>query len=248
MKLLLIISLFATMSLFGSTIRVGVASNMSYAIDELKREFYKTHKDIKVQTILGGTGKLSTQIRNHAPYDMLMGADMFYVTSLYKDGYASTKPVVYAQGSLACLSGKKYDFSDIKKLLLDKGIKKIALANPKTAPYGKASVELLKNMKLFDKLKTKFVYAESISQTFTYAIRVADVGFVAKSLLFSPKMKYLKEGVNWVEVDSKLYTPINQGMVILKSTKNVDAVKAFYEFMLSKDARVILKRYGYILP
>jgi molybdate transport system substrate-binding protein len=235
-------------NLSASTIRVAAASNISYAMDDLKKEFYKRNKDIKVQVILGGTGKLATQIRNKAPFDMLMGADMFYVQKLYEEGYASTKPVVYAQGSLVYLSGKKLDFSDIKKLLLSKDIKKIALANPKTAPYGKASVEFLKNVKLFEILKPKFVYAESISQTFTYAIRVADMGLVAKSLLFSPKMRYLKEGVNYLDVDAKFYTPIKQGMVMLSEAKHKADAKLFYDFMLSKEARDILKRYGYILP
>jgi len=246
LKILLIIVLSAT--LYAEKITIAVATNVSYAIEDLKKEFNKLYPDTKVQIILGGTGKLVAQIGHKAPYDILMGANMMYPENLYKNGFAVTRPLVYAQGSLAYLSSQKRDFSKGIELVLSDDIKKIAIANPKIAPYGMATVEALKNAKLHDKVKSKFVYAESISQTVTYAIKATDLGFIAKSSLFSPQMAHFKEGVNWANVDPKLYTPIDQGIVLLKhGEKNAEA-SAFYAFMFSKKAEEIFKKFGYTIP
>jgi molybdate transport system substrate-binding protein len=236
------------LNLFASNISIAVAANVSYAIDELKKEFKKEYPDINVRVTLGGSGKLTAQIKYGAPYQLFMSANMRYPQALYDDKIAITKPVVYAQGELAYFSTKKYDFTKGIKTVLESNIKKIAVANPKTAPYGKASVEAMKNGKVYNKVIKKFIYGESISQTLSYAITAADMGFIAKSSLFSPKMSAYKKGINWQEVDSKLYTPINQGIVILKNAKNSKDVKAFYNFMLSIKAKKILKDFGYLVP
>ncbi len=230
-------------------ITIAVAANVSYAINDLKKEFNKLYPDIKVQVILGGTGKLVAQIKHKAPYDILMAANMMYPQKLFESGDAVTRPIVYAQGSLAYLSSKKHDLSqDLKSLLVNENIKKIAIANPKTAPYGVGTVEALKNAKLYEKLKSKFVYGESISQTVTYATRATDLGFIAKSALFSPKMTQYKKGIHWKEVDAKLYTPIDQGLVLLKHGEKSAEASAFYAFVLSKRAKSIFEGFGYIVP
>jgi len=100
---------------------------------------------------------------------------------------------------------------------------------------------------VYDAVKSKLVYAESISQTVTYALTAADIGFIAKSSLYSPKMAQYRENVNWASVDPKLYTPIKQGIVLLKQGENNNAYKAFYDFILGDEARAIFKRYGYIV-
>jgi len=245
-KLLLLLLLSAFIQ--AKTITVAVAANVSYAIDDLKAEFSKLYPDTKVQIILGGTGKLVAQIKHKAPYDILMGANMMYPQSLYDDGFAVTRPLVYAQGSLAYLSVKKQEFSKGMELLLSDDVKKIALANPKIAPYGMATVEALKNAKVYDKVKSKFVYGDSISQTVTYATKAADLGFIAKSSLYSPQMAHFKEGINWADVDPKLYTPIDQGIVLLKHGEKSAEASAFYAFIFSKRAEEIFKKFGYIIP
>ena len=232
-------------SLFSSTIKVALAANVTYAIDDLKKEFNKLHPDIKVLTTISGSGKLTAQIRHGADFDIFMSANMKYPEALYKDGIAKTKPVVYAQGSLILLSPKKRDFSKGINIITEDSIKKIAVANPKLAPYGKATVEALKSLKLYDKVKDKFIFGESIGQTVIYTLNAADIGFIAKSTIFSPKLKGFKKGENWIDVDPKTYNPISQGMVLLKDNKDA---KAFYDFMLSDDAKKILKKYGYIVP
>jgi molybdate transport system substrate-binding protein len=174
---------------------------------------------------------------------------MGFPQRLYAEGLALTKPVMYAQGALAILSQKERNYCGELHVLKDLDVKTIAIANPKTAPYGVATIEALKNVKLYEKLKKKFIYGESIAQTVAYATTAADIGIIAKSALFSPHMAQYKEAIHWVEVDSSLYAPISQGMVILKEGqkegKVKSEVKAFYDFMLSAEAKKILRDFGY---
>ncbi len=142
-------------------------------------------------------------------------------------------------------------------LLKDSSISKIAIANPKTAPYGAAAIEAIKNAKI-DSIENKYIYAESISQAVTYATTAADIGFIAKSSLYEENMLQYKENKNWITVDQKLYTPIDQGIVMLNTTnslmgiiknddKKVEEIKAFYDFVLSDKAKKIFTDYGYII-
>ena len=245
---IVILTLLLSLYIQAKTIKIAVASNVSYAINDLRKEFQKLYPNIKVQVTLGSTGKLTAQIKNGAPYQILMGANMQYPKALYAQEYAVTRPLVYAQGLLAYLSGKKQDFSKGVELLKSKKIKRIAVANPKTAPYGIATAEALKNANVYDSIKSKFVYGESVSQTVTYAITATDIGFIAKSSLYSPQMSQYKEGINWIELDTKLYTPINQGIVILKEGEKSAEVSAFYAFIFSKKAQKIFEKFGYIVP
>lgn len=247
LKKIILGSLIFASSIYAGTINIAVAANVSYAIDELKKEFKKLHPDIKVRVTLGGSGKLTAQIKNGAPYGLFMSANMNYPDALYKDGLAITKPIVYAQGCLAYLSIKKQDFSKGMKLLEGSNIRKIAIANPKTAPYGEATVEAIKNAGVYEKVRRKFVYAESISQTVSYTMIASDIGFIAKSSLYSPKMARFKKEINWMEVDSKLYTPISQGIVILKKAKWDKDINFFYNFIISEKAKKIFKDFGYLI-
>ena len=244
---LLLLTMLLGATLFASTINIAVAANVSYAIDELKTAFKQQHPDVKVRVTLGSSGKLTAQIKNGAPYTLFMAANMKYPEALYEDKIAITKPVVYAQGALAYLSKKGRDFSNPASLLQSDAITKIAIANPKTAPYGKAALEAFTNMKIVDAIESKFVYGESISQTVSYAITAADIGLIAKSSLYSPQMAEYKADVNWKEVDTSYYKPIKQGIVILKNAKDNKDVKALYDFMLSTEAKSILKKFGYVV-
>ena len=243
----LLLSLLLAASAFAGEINVAVAANVSYAMDALKEAFAKTHPDTKVTVTLGSSGKLTAQIENGAPYGIFMAANMQFPETLYKKGTAVTKPVVYAQGALAYLSATPRDYGKGIALLSGKSIVKVAVANPKTAPYGTAAIEAMQKAGVFDAVKSKLVYAESISQVVTYAVTAADIGFIAKSSLYDPKMAKYKENINWASVDPKLYTPIEQGIVLLKNGENNAEYKAFYDFILGDEAKAIFKSYGYIV-
>lgn len=247
MKHLLLSCLLFTSALFAGEINIAVAANVSYAFDELKAEFAKTHPQTKIQVTLGSSGKLTAQIKNGAPYGIFMAANMKFPQSLYEDKIAITKPAVYAQGALAYLSAKQQDFSKGIMLLEDNTIQKIAIANPKTAPYGTAAIQAINNAGIYTKVEKKFVFAESISQTVTYATTAADIGMIAKSSLYSDQMKAYKKGVNWEAVDPKLYTPIEQGIVLIRGSEKNPEYKTFYDFILSQKAKEIFRAYGYIV-
>ncbi|MEA3288786.1 MAG: molybdate ABC transporter substrate-binding protein [Campylobacterota bacterium] len=248
LKKFIVLNVFLSSFIYAGTINIAVAANVSYAIDTLKQQFNKQHPKTKVRVILGSSGKLTAKIKNGAPYDLLMSANMFYPETLYKEGIAVTKPIVYAQGALAILSNNQRSFRHGIKLLKSKLVKRVAIANPKTAPYGKATFEALENAGILGDVKQKIIYGESISQTVSYTMMAADVGIIAKSSLYSKKMKKFKQNLHWKEVDKNLYTPIDQGMVILKRAKVNAEVKAFYEFMKSKKAKKILEEFGYQIP
>ncbi len=247
MRSVLLVLLLVLTPFLHATVTVAGAANVSFVVKALIEDFHKKHPDIKVNTVLSSSGKLTAQIEKGAPYDLFLSADMRYPQKLYKDGFALTKPKIYAKGALVLITfkGAKLD-KNITKTLTHQSIKKIAVANPKTAPYGRAAKELLENMHLYEKLKSKFIYGESISNTFVYAQKAADVGFVAKSLLLSPNFSHLKEGVDYIEPSHELYTPISQGIVLLKYAKNNEEAKKFYDYLFSTSAKNIFQRFGYI--
>jgi molybdate transport system substrate-binding protein len=234
-------------SVFAGTVNIAIASNVSYAIEELIKEFNKTNPDTKIQVTLGGSGKITAQIKNGAPFNIFMSADMKFPQSLYDDGIAVTKPIIYAEGALAMFSLKKLNLEKGIDLIKDNSISKIAIANPKTAPYGTATVEAMKNAGIDELIKDKLVYAESISQVVNYTTTAADIGFIAKSSLYEKNMSKYKENVNWVNVNPKLYKSIEQGIVIINNAKDNAEVIAFYDFILSAKAKKIFIDYGYIV-
>jgi len=237
----------ASISLFSAEITVAVAANVSYAIVDLKKEFNKTHPNTQIKVILGSSGKLTAQIKNGAPYDVFMAANMKYPEALFEEKIAINKPAIYAKGSLAYFSKNAKSFSKGINLIKDASIGVIAIANPKTAPYGKASLEAIKNAGLYESIKSKLVYSESISQAVSYVMTAADIGFIAKSSLYSDKMRKYKKDTHWQDVNPDLYTPINQGIVILKDGKDRPEVKEFYKFIFSDKAKYIFRSYGYIV-
>lgn len=234
-----------SLTLCAQSITLALSANVAYAMDALEKEFYKEHPHIKIHVVLASSAKLSTQIRSGAPYDIFMSADMKYPDTLYLEGKAITKTQVYAKGSLALLSIKKRDFSQGLDILASSEIRRIAIANPNLAPYGVASLEVLEKSALIKKVQKKLVYGESSSQTLAYTLHASDIGFVAMSALYAPQMQKYKEGVHWMQVRAELYTPIQQGIVLLEYGKNKEAAKAFYDFILSEKAQKILQDFGY---
>ncbi len=233
MKLLVI--LFFITSLFGD-IRVATAGNVAFAIKELANQFYKeTH--IRVIPVISSSGNLTAQIERGAPFDVFLSANMKYPEYLYNLKIAFTKPKVYAKGRLVLFA--KNGIKSIDELY---SANRIAIANPKTAPYGKATIEYLKNKKLYNKLKNKFVIAGNISSAFSYALKITNYGFIAKSLLY--KFPNINNKNHYIDLDTKYYSPIKQGIVLLKDNEEA---RKFYNFIFSKKAKEIFLKYGYII-
>ena len=240
--------IFCLTSLNATNINIEVAANVSYAMDELSAAFEKQYPNISVKSTIGSSGKLSAQIMHGAPYGLFLSANMLYPQKLYEHGFATSKPRVYAQGALAYLSTKNIDFTKPTTMLTQKSIHKIAIANPKTAPYGKAAQEFLQNSHLYSKLRPKLIYGESIAQTLFFTLNAADIGIVAKSALLSKNMKTIGKKTKSLDVDPSLYTPIQQGLVLLSLSKQEPAYQLFYAFLFTPAAQKIFLQFGYLLP
>ena len=226
-----------------ASITISAAANVQYAIDDIIDAFkQKYHIDVK--KVISSSGKLAAQITNGAPYDIFLSANMKYPIFLYQKGYAATKPKIYAKGSLVLWTLKDFDLNRWEDSL--KIAKSIALPNPKNAPYGKAAMMVLKKKNLLKDIKEKLIFGESVSQTNQYIVsKIADIGFSAKSVVVSPKMKNIGKHI---EIDKSLYEPIEQGVVVTKygyKNHKEEALK-FYNFLFSKIAKGIFKKYGYV--
>ncbi|MDN0076518.1 molybdate ABC transporter substrate-binding protein [Crenobacter sp. SG2303] len=229
------------------TINVAVAANVQYVFDDLAREFQK-ETGIEAKGAFGPSGKFATQIANGAPFDVFMSADMEFPQKLHEQGLTSSAPKPYAYGTLVLWSTKGVDLKNWQKTLLSPSVNKVAVANPKTAPYGREAMRALAHYKLTEALTPKLVYGESIAQASQYiASGVADAGFTAKSVVIAPEMKGQGQ---WVEVPKAAYEPIAQGAVVLKHGQETaaQASKKFYDFLFSGKARSIFERNGYTLP
>jgi molybdate transport system substrate-binding protein len=213
---------------------------------ELIKAYNKRYPSNSIKVHYGSSGKLTSQIVSGKDYDIFMSANMLYPTKLYNEHLATTKPKVYAKGAVVAITNKNIELKSDLSNLKNSSIKSIAVANPNTAPYGKASIEAIENSN--KTLANKYVYTEGVSQTLQFALHATDVGFVAKSALYSPKLSHIKDSNKWISVNKSLYTPIKQGAVILNHAKDNPKVKSFYDFLFSDEAREVFKKYGYILP
>ena len=223
---------------------IAAAANMQFAVSALCESF-EEKTGIGSELIISSSGKLTAQIKEGAPYHLFISADMQYPEELFRSGLAEKPPRVYAYGKLVLWSMVE-GIQPSLKTLSSKRITHIALANPKTAPYGKAAQEFLKHYQLLDPLQAKLVFGESIAQTNQFiTTQVADLGFTAKSVVVSPKMR--GKG-NWIDLDPGTYTPIQQGVLILKaSSQQQQQAQKFYEFLFSAEAKRILEAYGYLV-
>lgn len=229
------------------TVNVAVAASAKYVFEDLKTEFKKESGNDLVSST-NSSGKFATQIMNGAPYDVFLSADMEFPDKLYKAGFTTAPPRIFAYGALVLWTTKDLDLHGWQSPFANPGLGKIAVANPQTAPYGRETMRALVNAKLDQTLQPKLVFGEDIAQTsqFIYS-GVVDLGFTAKSIVVSPEMAGKGK---WIEVPKELYSPIAQGAVLLKhgAETNGKAARQFYDFIYSDKARAIFERYGYLLP
>ena len=225
-----------------SELTIAAAANMHYALGPITEKF--TEKTgIPCQLIIGSSGKHTAQIMQGAPFDIFVSADMKYPSDLYNKGFTTAPPEIYAYGKLVLwtmIDGLALSSGNLN----DSSINHIALANPKTAPYGQAAIEVLEKYGLLDSLKNKLVFGESIGQTnqFVYS-KSAEIGFTAQSVVLAPEMKGKGK---WVLVNDSDYKPISQGAVVIKqSDGNSQQANKFYNFLFSNEAKIILKDFGY---
>lgn len=227
-------------------LKIAVAANIKFAMLDLIDEFEKKYPDINVKMISSSSGNLTAQINNGAPFDLFFSANLKYPKMLLEKSLALGEVKVYAIGSIVlwtCIDGLEID--NIENVLKSEKVKKIAIANPRNAPYGIASETALKRLNLLELVKSKIVYGETVNQSSNYIHqKVVDLGFTAKSVVLTEK---LKNTGKWVDIPKKYYDPIKQGVVLLKYAKenNPKISQNFLDFIYSDTSKKIFKKYGY---
>ncbi|CUA93694.1 molybdate ABC transporter substrate-binding protein [Thiomonas bhubaneswarensis] len=225
------------------TLTVAVAANFKKPAEEIGAAF-KAKTGIEVKYAFGATGQFAAQIRNGAPFDVLLAADDTTAPSLAKDGFAvASSNFVYARGTLVLYSTTLPVKEQGEQILKKGDFAHLSIANPKTAPYGAAAIEAMKKMGLYDALKPKIVEGANIGQTFDFvATGNAQVGFVA-----------LSQGIGagkgqWWIVPQADYAPIDQSAIVLKPGKDKADVKSYLDFLRGPEARKVIEKYGYTIP
>ncbi|UXX80863.1 molybdate ABC transporter substrate-binding protein [Reichenbachiella carrageenanivorans] len=243
--LLILVLASACQSSKGSKVTVAVAANMQYATQALVEQFERKY-DIAVEVSSSSSGVLTTQIRQGAPFDIFMSANIKYPNTLYEEGLATSPPSTYASGTLILWTmNPEIDLKKGISALLGEPTQKIALANPETAPYGIAALEVLRHTQIYEVIAPKLVIGESIAQVNQYVLsQTVDAGLTSKSVLFSP---FVKNQGYYIEIPKSYYGSIDQGIVMLQhgKEKNPENAKQFYQFMFSEEAQTILSNYGY---
>lgn len=228
-----------TASAHAGDAKVAVAANFTEAAKEIGEAFEKETGHEAIFSF-GSTGQLYAQITQGAPFEVFLAADKERPLKAADEGYAVPESLfTYAVGRIALYSADETLVAG-ETTLRTGGFRKIAIANPVTAPYGAAAVETMKALGVYDALEAKIVQGASIAQTYQFvATGNAELGFVALSQIASRG-----DGSRWL-VPQELYTPIAQDAVLLKAGEGADAAEAFVAFLKSQKARAIIERYGY---
>jgi len=221
---------------------------LKFAMDDLAAQ-YRQQAGTNLEITYGSSGNFFSQILNDAPFDLFFSADMDYPRKLEAAGLAEPGTLYqYAVGRIVIWapSNSRLEVTEQGwKALLESGVQKIAIANPEHAPYGRAAVAALRKAGIYERVATKLVYGENISQAAQFVQSGnAQAGIVAMSLAISPAMR---DGKRW-EIPADMHSPIAQAAIVLKSAKNKTAARAFLDFVTGDAGRVTLEKYGFSFP
>src|SRR5262245_16451969 len=242
--LLAFFCILAAMPVRAEQVNVAAASDLNFAIKEISQQFER-QTGHKVLLTLGSSGNFYAQIVNGAPFDVFLSADLNYPKQLENAGRAVPgSTFIYGVGGIALWVPKS---ANIKlealgmKALLDPGVRKIAIANPEHAPYGRAAVAAMQYANVYDLVKSKLVLGENISQAAQFVqFGAADVGVIGLSIAMSEPMQ--RTGTYW-QIPRESYPPLQQGAVLLKRAG--PAAKAFHEWLRGVEGRKIFAKYGF---
>lgn len=243
---ILIFCLMAMLPATAAEITVAAASDLNGVLREIAADFERT-RGHHVVLAFGSSGNFYSQIRNGAPYDIYMSADADYPSRLVSAGLGERETLYgYARGSIVIWlpNTSRLDPSTLReKSLLDDSIRKIAIANPKHAPYGRAAESALKSFGVWEQVAPRLVIGENISQAAQFVeTGNAQAGIIALSLALTPAMK--SRGKYW-QIPDEAYAPLNQAAVVLKSSRQPAAAREFIEYLKGDAARTIFRRFGF---
>lgn len=227
------------------SLSVAAASDLVYCLEELNAAFRKAHPQVDLKSITGASGTLFAQIQNGAPFDVFLSADVKYPQELIRAGLAEEKSLtVYAIGHLVVWTNTAgVDVSAGLAALETPAVKKIALANPEHAPYGRAAQAALETTKLWERVKDRLVFGENIAQTAQFVeTGNADAGLVALSLVMSPRLAQVGR---WTPIPADAHPRLEQAVVVTKRGANNPLAAEYVGFLRSKEAREVFDRYGF---
>ena len=244
----LVAALLMARAVRAQEIRVAAAADLKFAMQDVAAQFER-QSGTKVDVTYGSSGNFFSQLQNGAPFDLFFSADIDYPRKLEAAGFAEPGTLYeYAVGRIAIWTpaDAKVDVRRLGwKALLSPSVQKISIANPEHAPYGRAALAALQKAGIYEQVKTKLVYGESISQAAQFVQSGnAQAGIVAMSLAVSPGMK---EGKRW-EIPVDMHPSIEQTAILLRSSKNKASARAFLEFVKSEAGRATLGKYGFTIP
>lgn len=238
--------LLLSLSVRAGELTVAVAANFTRTIEEVGARF-EAQSGHRARFSFGPTGKLYAQIRNGAPFDLFFAADTDKTARLVEEGVASDA-FVYARGRLVLYSQTLPVRDDYRKVLERGEFRHLAIANPKTAPYGAAALAVLEGLGVSDRVRARLVHGESIAHAFQYvATGNASIGFLALSQVVDRNSPLHGKGEYWLP-PQELYPPLEQGAVLLARARDNEAARAFLAFVRTDEARAIIESYGYDVP
>lgn len=224
---------------------IAAASDLKFALDSIVTAYKQTNPRGTVQVTYGSSGKFYEQVKRGAPFDMFFSADLDYPQRLRQQDHCIGDVVNYGEGRLVVWSLRKDIEVESMQTLADPRVRKVAIANPLHAPYGKRAVQALVHSKLYDTVEPKLVYGENISQTAQFLTTgAADADIIALSLALSPTMK--RYGRTFYLVPRDSHQSLEQGYVILRHAEGNSAVKEFASFFQGERSREILMYFGFL--
>jgi molybdate transport system substrate-binding protein len=233
----------------GPEITVAAAADLSAALQEIAVA-YEKQSGVKIKLSFGASGALAQQIHNGAPFDVFFSADMDYALQLISQHEADAASLYrYAVGKLVLWVPADSPLDVVHRgmnVLADPSVKKIAIANPQHAPYGRAAVAAMKHVGLYEQVSDRLVIGENVSQAAQYVESGnAQAGFVAMAHAIAPALQ--GKGKYW-EIPVEAYPALDQGVVIISHSRRKKAAAAFVAYIKSGDAAAVLKRYGFTVP
>jgi molybdate transport system substrate-binding protein len=231
-------------------VRIAAAADLKFALDDLLAECRRARPDIAVEVTYGSSGNFFAQIQNGAPFDLFLSADADYPRQLIAKGLAPQgSEFVYAVGHIVVWTRRDSGL-DVEKLgaqaLLEPSVRKIAIANPRYAPYGRAAEAALKSLGLYDKVKDRLVLGDNVAQTAQFVEKgAADVGIIGLAQALAPALR--EQGRFW-KVPAAAYPRMDQAGVTLARARDVPAAEAVRDFVRSDSGKAVLKRFGFSVP
>lgn len=244
--LLFVCSLLLSLSAQAEKITIAAAADLKFAMDEIVAQFRAANPGDGVEVIYGSSGKFQAQIRQGAPYDLYFSADIAYPRELAKKGFAASAVKPYALGRLVLWSSTRDASRMSLASLADPTITRIAIANPKHAPYGKAAEQALRAAGVWASVEARLVYGENIAHTAQFVqTGNAQVGVIALALALSPELA--GKGGYWLIPDD-LHKPLEQGYVITRRAAGNALARRFAGHVDGPSARAVMKRHGFVIP